>query len=190
MKQGLVRIIAGQWRGRRIQVPDVQGLRPTPDRVRETLFNWLTPYVVGANCLDLFAGSGVLGFEALSRGAEHVTLVDASPEVITHLRATQALLGAGALEIYRAHLPQGMIAPSRPYDIVFIDPPYEAGLLFPCCEYLENNHFLADEAYLYLEAKHRIEANALPSNWQLIKSAHAGQVYYHLARRIIQRDEA
>lgn len=190
MKQGLVRIIAGQWRGRRIQVPDVKDLRPTPDRVRETLFNWLTPYVAGATCLDLFAGSGVLGFEALSRGAAWVTMVDASPAVIAHLQATQAILGATELEIVRAHLPTGLPASSHPYDIVFIDPPYATDLLFPCCDYLENNNYLADVAYIYLEAKQIIGNNDLPPNWQLIKSAHAGQVYYHLARRVTKRDEA
>jgi 16S rRNA (guanine966-N2)-methyltransferase len=183
IKQGMVRIIAGKWRGRRLQVPEVQGLRPTPDRVRETLFNWLAPMIAGANCLDLFAGSGVLGFEALSRGAAYVEMVDQSAEVVTLLQQELSQFGADNAQILRAQVPQQLPVASKQFDIVFLDPPYEAGLLLPICQYLEENAYLAESAYIYLEARQVIKDNDLPSNWQLVKSQQAGQVFYHLARR-------
>lgn len=183
MKPGSVRIIAGKWRGRRLNVLDVKDLRPTPDRVRETLFNWLTPVIHGAHCLDLFAGTGVLGLEALSRGAASVTMVDQSPEVVTHLTATLQLLKATNADAYRAAVPNQLKAPAHPFDIVFIDPPYQSNLQLPCCHYLEEHDFLADITYIYLEAGSVIKDNDLPATWRLIKSQQAGAVAYHLARR-------
>ena len=123
MKQGLVRIIAGKWRGRRLKVPDIKDLRPTPDRVRETVFNWLAPILPGAHCLDLFAGSGVLGFEALSRGAASVTLVDQSPEIVALLQEELKTFGADNATVYRATVPQQLHFPSQVFDVVFLDPP-------------------------------------------------------------------
>lgn len=187
MKQGQVRIIAGKWRGRRLTVPDVKDLRPTPDRVRETLFNWLAPMIVGSHCLDLFAGSGVLGFEALSRGASRVVMVDQSFDVIKLLQDELKLFGADNGEAYQADVPKQLRDANLPFDIVFIDPPYQSNLLLPCCSYLEEKHFLADTAYIYLEAQHVIEDNDLPSNWRLMKSQRAGQVFYHLAKRLRER---
>ena len=183
MKQGLVRIIAGKWRGRRLTVPDIKELRPTPDRVRETLFNWLAPTIAGSYCLDLFAGSGALGFEALSRGAAYVEMVDQSPDVIRLLQQELALFEANNARIYCANVPNQLPAPKRPFDIVFLDPPYQAGILLPCCHYLEAHGLLADSAYIYLEAREVIKDNDLPSTWRLIKSQQAGQVAYHLALR-------
>lgn len=183
MKQGQIRIIGGQWRGRKLAVPDLPGLRPTPDRVRETLFNWLQPAIVGAHCLDVFAGSGAIGFEALSRGAAHVVMVDQSAKVVTVLRQQLALLAAKNAEIYQATAPQQLKTPAQPFDIVFIDPPYQANLLLPCCHYLENQAFLADNALIYLEASDALDEAQLPANWQLLKSKQAGQVAYHLAQR-------
>lgn len=181
--QGFVRIIAGEWRGRRLKVPDIKDLRPTPDRVRETLFNWLAPYIRGANCLDLFAGSGVLGFEALSRGAKYVEMVDQSIEVINLLKKELAEFGVENANIYRASVPKGLHPVKNPFDLVFLDPPYQADLLLPCCRYLEENHYLANSAYIYLEAQANIKDNDLPQNWRFIKSKQAGQVHYHLAYR-------
>lgn len=184
MKPGEVRIIGGQWRGRRLAVLDLPYLRPTPDRVRETLFNWLAPYLPGARCLDLFAGTGVLGFEALSRQAAYVEMVDASPMVIQELEQAKAKLQAAAVNIIQARLPGGLPAPQHPFDIVFIDPPYQEALTLPCCHYIEAQHFLAEVAYIYLEANQVIEDNALPATWRLIKKQRAGQVFYHLAQRV------
>lgn len=183
MQPGYVRIIAGKWRGRRLKVPNVTDLRPTPDRVRETLFNWLAPVIVDTYCLDLFAGSGVLGFEALSRGAAKAVMVDQSKEVITLLQAELAAFKAGNGEVYQAVIPNQLRIVERPFDVVFLDPPYQAGLLLPCCQYLEQHGFLAETAYIYLEAQLAIKDNELPTNWRLIKSQQAGQVFYHLAKR-------
>lgn len=183
MKQGLVRIIAGTWRGRKLKVPDVKDLRPTPDRVRETLFNWLAPYLPGAYCLDLFAGSGVLGFEALSRGAAFVEMVDAAMEVTELLQEELGIFGAENARVYRARIPAQLRIPQKPFDIVFLDPPYQENLLLPCCQYLEENGFLANNAFIYLEANEAIKDNELPATWRLLKSQQAGQVFYHLARR-------
>lgn len=183
--KGQVRIIGGEWRGRKLKVPTVQDLRPTPDRVRETLFNWLTAYLPGAYCLDAFAGSGALGFEALSRGAAHVVLVDESPEVVALLKEELALFKAANAEIYRASVPQQLKKPNKLFDIVFLDPPYQENILLPCCFHLENQGFLANEAYIYLEAKSTLVADDLPPNWQIIKSKKAGQVAYHLVQRLV-----
>ncbi len=183
MAEGIVRIIGGRLRGRKLKVPDLPGLRPTPDRVRETLFNWLMPVIQGAQCLDAFAGSGVLGFEALSRGAAGVVMTDASAAVITLLQQESIVLQTSQAEIYRATLPAQLKVPAKPFDIVFLDPPYQAKVLLPVCFYLEEKQLLAREAYLYLEADQPITEQQLPSNWQLIKQNQAGQVAYHLVLR-------
>ncbi|TAK71983.1 MAG: 16S rRNA (guanine(966)-N(2))-methyltransferase RsmD [Gammaproteobacteria bacterium] len=187
MKQGFVRIIAGQWRSRRLKVPDVKGLRPTPDRVRETVFNWLTPYLPGAYCLDLFAGSGALGVEALSRGAAYVVMVDYSLEVVRLLKEELAEWKAENAFVYRAKAPKGLKPPVQPFDIVFLDPPYNENILFPCCHFLETQGFLAPCAYIYLEARQLIRDNELPAHWRIIKSQQAGQVFYHLAQRELKQ---
>ena len=183
MKQGSVRIIAGEWRGRRLKVPDVQDLRPTPDRVRETVFNWLAPWIQGARCLDLFAGSGVLGFEALSRGAEQVVLVDADRRVVDLINEQLALFKTDKGMAYCANIPTELKPAAMPFDIIFLDPPYQSGLLLPTCSYLEANGFLAADALIYLEASNTINENTLPASWQIIKTKQAGQVAYHLVRR-------
>jgi 16S rRNA (guanine966-N2)-methyltransferase len=185
MRQGEVRIIAGKWRGRKLKVPEVENLRPTPDRVRETLFNWLAPYINGARCLDPFAGSGALGFEALSRGAAYVEMADQSTEVIQLLRDELVRFGGEGEKacIYRASIPAGLRPAGKPFDIVFLDPPYHENLLLPCCRYLEEHGYLANSSYIYLEAHELIKDNDLPFNWQLSKTRKAGQVFYHLAHR-------
>lgn len=183
MKQGVVRIIAGKWRGRRLKVPDVKDLRPTPDRVRETLFNWLAPILPGAYCLDLFAGTGVLGFEALSRGASEVVLVDQSEDVVQVLKEEAHFFEIDKIEIYRANVPKQLKPGKRPFDVVFLDPPYQEGLLLPSCQHLEAQDYLANTAHIYLEADRLIQDNDLPATWRIIKSQKAGQVFYHLAKR-------
>lgn len=183
--QGQVRIIGGQWRGRKIVVPDVLDLRPTPDRVRETLFNWLSSTISGAHCLDAFAGSGALGFEALSRGAAHVVMVDQSTAVVTLLKQELAMFKAENADIYAATMPAQLKKPMKPFDIVFLDPPFSHDLLLPTCQYLEENGLLAAHALIYLEAKTTLDETALPANWRIIKSKKAGQVAYHLAERLL-----
>lgn len=187
MKPGWVRIIGGKWRGRRLVVPEINGLRPTPDRVRETLFNWLMVPMVGAHCLDAFAGSGVLGFEAASRGAAKVVMTDQSSVVIKGLREQAEVLGAENIDIYTATMPTQLRAVNQPFDIVFLDPPYQSDLLLKCCTYLEEQHFLADRAYIYLEAQRVIGDNELPDTWRMIKCQQAGQVVYQLAQRELLR---
>lgn len=183
MQKGQIRIIGGEWRGRKIKVPNIPDLRPTPDRVRETLFNWLSTTIPGAYCLDAFAGSGALGFEALSRGAKHVVMVDASPEVISLLKEELLIFKSDRADIYRANIPQQLKIPEQKFDIVFLDPPFSQNILLPCCFYLEEHGFLADEAYIYLETGKTLEEHVLPAHWKIVKSKKAGQVAYHLVQR-------
>ncbi len=183
MQKGQIRIIGGEWRGRKIKVPNMPNLRPTPDRVRETLFNWLANMISGAYCFDAFAGSGALGFEALSRGAKHVVMVDASSEVVSLLKEELHVFKSDRAEIYRANLPEQLKAPENKFDIVFLDPPFSQDLLLPCCFYLEEHGFLADEAYIYIETGKALEEKNLPKNWNVLKSKKAGQVFYYLILR-------
>lgn len=186
--RGELRIIAGQWRSRKIHFPEIAGLRPTPNRVRETLFNWLQPWLPGACCLDLFAGSGALSFEALSRGAGEVVLVERDPDAAAALRHNLALLEAANAELLETDalslLERG---PVRAFDIVFLDPPFrpEPGaddVLARCCALLDGRRWLKPQGLVYLEAPAG-RAPPLPSGWTLIRSKRAGQVGYHLVRR-------
>lgn len=178
-----LRIIGGTWRGRRVKFPDVAAIRPTPDRVRETLFNWLQHDIAGRRCLDLFAGSGALGLEALSRGAAHVVFVDREHQVIEQLSDTLAMLGAqGALLEQRDAL-RFLQGEPRPFEIVFLDPPFDNDLLPVVCRTLEERGWLAPGAFIYLEAPAHGGAPQVPATWNLLKSGHAGEVGYHLARR-------
>lgn len=185
MRRGCVRIIAGKYRGRLLKVPDLQGLRPTPDRVRVTVFDWLAPIIQDARCLDLFTGSGAFGFEALSRGAAYVEMVDQAPVVISSLRSQAERFANDQVAFVKANIPQGLPRPANAFDIVFVDPPYQSDLLLPTCHYLEAHEFLANPAYIYLEAAEIIEDNKLPANWQVIKQKKAGQVVYHLVKRML-----
>lgn len=177
-----LRIIAGEWRGRKVPFADAEGLRPTPDRVRETLFNWLAPVIEGARCLDLFAGSGALGLEALSRGAADVVMLDRHPQVIKQLQANLALLATErATAIHSEALNYLQHSPPRRFDVVFLDPPYRQDLLAPCCALLAQRGWLAEAARVYLEIESEHELPPLPTGWQLVRSKKAGQVAYHLA---------
>lgn len=178
-----LRIIGGVWRGRRLQFPDAEGLRPSPDRVRETLFNWLAPVITGARCLDLFAGSGALGLEALSRGAGAVVLVDRHHAVIEALRAHAQALGARQARLVEADAMNFLAGPAEVFDIVFLDPPFHQGLLAPCCRALEEHGWLAPRAHVYLEAEQTLGVPAVPDNWMVVRSKRAGEVGYHLAQR-------
>jgi 16S rRNA (guanine966-N2)-methyltransferase len=178
-----LRIIGGSWRGRRVKFPDVAAIRPTPDRVRETLFNWLQHDIAGSRCLDLFAGSGALGLEALSRGAAQVVFVDREHAVIEQLHATLATLGASAGELEQRDALRYLEGEPQPFDIVFLDPPFNVDLLPGVCNALETRGWLATAALVYLETPAHGAAPALPAAWHLMKSGRAGEVGYHLARR-------
>lgn len=190
MARGQIRIIGGKWRGRKLKVPEVIDLRPTPDRVRETVFNWLAAILPGAYCLDLFAGSGALGFEALSRGATQVVMIDQSLAAVRLLKEESIVLGADNAKIYQARLPQELFTvlpeAGSPFDVVFLDPPYQQDLLLPFSRLLEEKGLLADPAYLYLESDKNLNQAELPLGWQLIKAKKAGQVNYYLVKRTVQ----
>jgi 16S rRNA (guanine966-N2)-methyltransferase len=177
-----LRIIGGRHRGRRLPFPDQPGLRPTADRVRETLFNWVAPLIAGARCLDVFAGSGALGFEAASRGAAEVVMIERAPAAARQLRANVQMLGAQEIQIHQADALEWLARPGRThFDLVFLDPPFAEDLLAPAVERLERNHWLAPEARLYLEAPVQIGFPPLPDGWELIRDKTAGQVRYGLA---------
>ena len=178
-----VRIIGGELRGRRLAFPDVDGLRPTGDRIRETLFNWLQPVIAGARCLDLFAGSGALGFEAASRGAGRVVMLDADARVIAALKANVSALGLDNVEVQRGAAPAWLEGAAQPFDVVFLDPPFGQGLLAPCCALLESRGWLAPQARVYLEISARDDWPLLPKSWELLREQRAGRVRYGLARR-------
>ena len=181
--EGRVRIIGGRWRGRRLHFSAPEGLRPTPDRVRETLFNWLQPWLPGARCLDLFAGSGVLALEALSRGAERVVAVEREARLAAELRERARLLDAEGLQVVCMEAAAFLDGPATPFDILFLDPPYGHGWLPRLMPRLEEGGWLAPLAPLYLEAESPIDPQGLPEGWELIRSGRAGQVAYHLVRR-------
>jgi 16S rRNA (guanine966-N2)-methyltransferase len=179
-----VRIIGGEWRGRKLHFPEVAGLRPTPDRVRETVFNWLQFDLAGRRCLDLFAGSGAFGFESLSRGATEVVFVErdaAAADAIRRMLGTlQCDRGQVAHADAREWLRRG---PARPFDVVFVDPPYAERWLVAVAEQLELGGWLAPAASIYLEDAAVHDAPALPAGWHMHRSKRAGDVGYHLARR-------
>ncbi len=183
----MLRIIGGEWRSRRVPFPDIEGLRPTPDRVRETLFNWLQNTTPGARCLDLFAGSGALGLEALSRGAASVTFVDQSPEVAKQLQNNLNTLKSQRGEVIATSAMtwlEGRQTDNEPrYDLVFLDPPFRKDMLPVICELLESKNLLADNAVIYIEAESEIKQLLLPSNWQPHREKTAGQVTYRLLYR-------
>jgi 16S rRNA (guanine966-N2)-methyltransferase len=185
--QNRLRIIGGQWRGRKLEFPAIDAIRPTPDRVRETVFNWLQNDIAGARCLDLFAGSGALGFEALSRGAAHVVFIDREPRVGQYLRETLKRLNAKTGEVCVADASRWLTAPAQPFDIVFLDPPFDSNLLAGICRCLEERGWLMPEALIYIESAASNGLPVLPSSWVVIKNKTAGQVSYHLARRTLHQ---
>ena len=179
---GRLRIVAGIWRSRLLDIADVPGLRPTSERIRETLFNWLAPRIEGARCLDLFAGTGALGLEALSRGAREAVFVERSPLAATALRQNIAELGADRAIVVTAdalaHLESEI---EGEFDIVFLDPPFVNDLLRESCERLHERGLLAAGARVYLEQDRDRPLPVLPDGWRLLKNKTAGRVRYMLA---------
>ena len=177
MPANAIRIIGGQWRGRRLRFPNVPALRPTPDRVRETLFNWLGQDLTGKVTLDPFAGSGALSLEALSRGAALAVAVDKDPQLVRALATTAAKLGTQALETHCADARAFLAQDTRAYDVIFLDPPFSEDAwtqLLPAAAAR-----LAEGGMLYVEAPAPIAAPAALTLWRRDK---AGQVHYHLLR--------
>ena len=177
MGRNQVRIIGGSWRSRLISFPPRIDLRPTPDRARETLFNWLGQDLSGKTCLDLFAGSGALGFEAASRGAKRVVMVERDPAAFRALRANAAALDAGAVELKRSDALEFLRADDGFYDVVFLDPPFRADYLSRVLPALVAR--LAGGAMIHVEAP---RALTLPPQWTVWRSGHAGAVTYQLLK--------
>ncbi|WP_158780788.1 16S rRNA (guanine(966)-N(2))-methyltransferase [Pantoea sp. BAV 3049] len=177
---GQIRIIGGLWRGRKLPVPDSAGLRPTTDRVRETLFNWLAPDIQGARCLDCFAGSGALGLEALSRHAASATLLELERPVAQQLEKNLATLGAKTGRVVNTNTLQFLAQAGEPHDLVFIDPPFRKGLLEQTIEQLESGGWLADKALVYVESEVENGMPPVPVSWQLHREKIAGQVAFRL----------
>lgn len=179
-----LRIIGGLWRGRKLSFPDVEGLRPTGDRIRETLFNWLAPEIQNARCLDLFAGSGALGIEALSRGAATSVMVERDSKAAAQLRINLEILKAGHGRTINTDVMELLRRGNTdaPYHIIFIDPPFQLKLWQEVIEALEAGNWLADDATIYIESG-RDDQYAPPINWQLHRDKHAGAVSYRLFYR-------
>ncbi len=177
MKQ-TVRIIGGKYRGKKINFPTIEGLRPTPDRVKETLFNWLMNDIRGARCLDAFAGSGSLGFEAFSREAQQVVFIEASKEAYEQLKLTARSFESASLTVIHENTLSYLEKTPLSFDIIFLDPPFNSSYLANCLELLARDNLLAKNGLLYIEAPEKITLNT--QFWQEKKSKKAGQVTYSL----------
>ena len=182
-KSNSIRIIAGQWRGRRLSVLDSDGLRPTTDRVRETLFNWLMHDVAGASCLDLFAGSGVLGVECLSRGASDVDFVESNKAAARNLQENlEVLLGGKVIEKANVNHQDAIdflnSSSHKKYDIVFVDPPFQSTLAIDSIKLLSECNWLNENSLVYLEQDSHHEVLHVPESWELYRQGKAGQSAY------------
>jgi 16S rRNA (guanine966-N2)-methyltransferase len=183
-QEGRLRIVAGNWRSRLLDIADVEGLRPTSERIRETLFNWLAPTIQGARCLDLFAGTGALGLEALSRGAGETVFVERSPVAARQLEKNIEIVGAASTaKVIRGDAREYLRhADGQPFEIAFLDPPFAADLLGETCRLLAEENVLADGGLVYLEMDRSQDEPPLPEGWQVLKNKTAGNVRYMLAR--------
>lgn len=185
MKRNRIRIIGGKWRSRLVHFSNTEELRPTPDRVRETLFNWLAPYIVDARCLDLYSGTGVLCLEALSRGAALAVSVEKNHDNIKALQENAKVFAAENLQIIEADVLTWLKAShSNPFDIVFVDPPYRANSLPQCFELLEKHLWVKPGSFIYFEYNHPINPTDIPKTWELLKQKKAGVVHYHLTQKV------
>ena len=177
-RPGRIRIIGGKWRGRKLPVPDVAGLRPTPDRVRETLFNWLQPIISGTRCLDLYAGTGILGLEAISRGAASAVLVEQDPSLVARIRRNSEILDAGAaVHVEQAEAQKWLRQNSNRFDVVFLDPPFGQGLVAKSARLLKDRECLQPHAMIYVESEPELE---LPDWFRIVRQGKAGKVKFML----------
>lgn len=187
---GRVRIVAGEWRRRFIRVEAAEGLRPTPDRVRETLFNWLEPVLIGAHVLDAFAGTGILGLEALSRGAANVTFIEKNAGLARSLSANLAELGgADRARVVTADAWRYLERAGQPQRVVFLDPPYRATAHGELCTLLQKNGWLGDDSVIYLEQELALPPPVLPEPLGLRRQKSAGRVRYMLAAPLAPDEE-
>ncbi|MBG3011615.1 16S rRNA (guanine(966)-N(2))-methyltransferase [Proteus faecis] len=177
---GQIRIIGGKWRGRKLPVLDSQGLRPTTDRVKETLFNWLMPVIQDARCLDCFAGSGGLGIEALSRYARETTFIEYERTVAQQITTNLALLNAENGHVIQDSALSYLAKQGSPYNVVFLDPPFHKGMLSDTIQLLEKNGWLAQDCYIYIEEEVKAQTYTIPTCWTLHREKIAGQVTYRL----------
>ena len=178
---GRLRIVAGNWRSRLLEIADVDGLRPTSERIRETLFNWLAPRIAGARCLDLFAGTGALGLEALSRGAAEAVFVEKSAIAVASLKNNIVTLGASAAIVHNSDANAFLLTEDGgKFDIVFLDPPFAADMLGDLCRLLDEASVLARGAQIYIEEDRSRPKVNLPEGWQVTRSKQAGNVRYSL----------
>ncbi|REL28710.1 16S rRNA (guanine(966)-N(2))-methyltransferase RsmD [Thalassotalea euphylliae] len=177
--QSSIRLIAGQHRGRKLPVLSADGLRPTTDRVKETLFNWLMTDIQGSKCLDCFAGAGSLGFEAVSRHAESVTMLELNEAAAQQLKANQQLLKADNIDVINTNTLSYLATSKTAFDVVFVDPPFRQQLAQQTIDLLTQG-WLAEHALVYVETETESPAPQVPANWQLIKEKTAGQVAYRL----------
>ena len=176
-----IRIIGGQWRSRQLPFQDAPGLRPTPARVRETLFNWLQHDIIGSRCLDLYAGSGALGIEAASRGAKQVVQVENNPQCCRQLHANAKFLKADQVRIIQQDVFRYLASgDEQPVDIVFLDPPFNKNLAIQTCQWLKDKGWLAADARIYVEVEKGLPLTGLPENWQALRHKSAGEVDYYL----------
>lgn len=177
-----VRIIGGNWRGRKVSFARHDDIRPTPARIRETLFNWLQNDIHDARCLELYAGSGILSMEALSRGARHVTLVESSMKVADHVeRVLASLSSPERYACFSMTASQWLqTCTNGPYDIVFLDPPFASDELSGSINSLAAGKLLAPNAWIYIESDHSIDASKLPAGWTIYRQKKAGSVHYCL----------
>lgn len=178
-----LRIIAGEWRSRQIVFEDSPGLRPTPARIRETLFNWLQHDVVASRSLDLYAGTGALGFEAVSRGAKSAVMVENNAQVCRLIKENSGKLTTDQIKIIQSDVFRFLAGDSTSFDLVFLDPPFAQNLAQQTCHWLEDKAWLAENAKIYVEVESQLILDNIPTNWKLLKSKRAGEVGYHLFER-------
>ena len=180
---GRLRIVAGNWRSRLLDIAGVDGLRPTGERIRETLFNWLSPTLAGSHCLDLYAGTGALGLEALSRGASGVVFVEKSAVAVRQLRTNIGLLDARGASVVQADATDFLKGePGRRFDIVFLDPPFALDAIEETCRLLANTGHLAEDALVYIEDDRTRSEPPLPKGWRDLKNKTTGNVRYRLVQ--------
>lgn len=178
-----LRIIAGEWRSRQLSFEDAEGLRPTPARVRETLFNWLRNDVFGGRCLDLYAGSGALGVEAASRGAAYVVQVERNALACHQLKANCGNLEARQIKIVQQDVLRFLAGDAEPFDLVFLDPPFGKKLAEETCQRLEDKGWLVKQAKVYVEVEKGFALKNIPDNWHQLNKKSAGEVDFYLYER-------